>query len=556
MMAPVRCAVPDCKETGGFKFPSDKYLNTQWRIAIRRGIGGKGKSLWKPNEYSVVCHKHFKEEDFRIPVQSIAAVGGRARKNLKHGVVPTIFDDREEEPKPIRVGGSSTAVRIKEKIPKSRPRGRPRKNSKTPKPGDHQSARYFQCQRCEYVTNQKIVLQQHVKAVHDKIKDFKCDSCEYASSYKNALLQHVESIHNPTRQLQCRCQWCGKWFYKENLLQQHVKAVHDNLKDLKCDKCEFVTAHSSSLGRHIKEIHLNIKQKKKPTKPIGPKTCDQCAYLTNCNRALKRHKDAMHGNVKHFSCDICQDFYSLYQAQVDQHKMSFHEKKLDFKCSHCPFVASDKHGLDDHSLNHVSQVMDDRCEECDLAFLCKESLEAHIIEVHDKALLKDRKILRRQTWRSQMRSSTKPTCDKCPYLTNCWRALKRHKDAMHGDVKHYSCDICQDFYSLYQAEVDQHKMSFHEKTAGERFPLNNENMSALEGTDASYSNVDDGVDFSNAIKVEPLDINHDEGMEFVKEEALDVNGDDGMEFVKEEPIEYEEVAVKVEIVEDDYPITT
>ena len=96
MMAPVRCAVPDCKETGGFKFPSDKHLNTQWRIAIRRGIGGKGKSLWKPNEYSVVCHKHFKEEDFRIPVQSIVAVGGKVGKSFTVNL-PCHSRNRENE---------------------------------------------------------------------------------------------------------------------------------------------------------------------------------------------------------------------------------------------------------------------------------------------------------------------------------------------------------------------------------------------------------------------------------------------------------------------------
>ena len=69
---------------------------------------------------------------------------------------------------------------------------------------------------------------------------------------------------------------------------------------------------------------------------------------------------------------------------------------------------------------------------------------------------------------------------------------------MHGNVINYSCDICQEFYSLYEAEIDLHKMRFHEEK--------------------TYI-----------------------GMEF------------GVE-IKEEPLEYEEVAVKVVLIEHDYSI--
>jgi hypothetical protein len=34
---------------------------------------------------------HFKTEDFKQPLQSLVAVGGRTRRDLKSGVVPSIF---------------------------------------------------------------------------------------------------------------------------------------------------------------------------------------------------------------------------------------------------------------------------------------------------------------------------------------------------------------------------------------------------------------------------------------------------------------------------------
>jgi hypothetical protein len=85
---PQYCAVPGCKDSGGFKFPSDQQVCLQWRVAIKRE--GLRKSLWKPSDRSVVCSKHFSTEDFLVPLQSYVALGGRVRRNLKPGVVPSL----------------------------------------------------------------------------------------------------------------------------------------------------------------------------------------------------------------------------------------------------------------------------------------------------------------------------------------------------------------------------------------------------------------------------------------------------------------------------------
>jgi hypothetical protein len=78
------CCVPCCKETGGFQFPTDPLLKKRWCIAIRRET--KNKKLWTPSKHSVVCKKHFKEEDFaKSPFE-------RLRKDLVKGAIPSIFD--------------------------------------------------------------------------------------------------------------------------------------------------------------------------------------------------------------------------------------------------------------------------------------------------------------------------------------------------------------------------------------------------------------------------------------------------------------------------------
>ena len=66
------CCVPLCKNYGGFHFPKDKKLRDLWRVAVKKAIQGNKTKLWEPNRHAVVCHTHFKPEDF---VQSEALLG-------------------------------------------------------------------------------------------------------------------------------------------------------------------------------------------------------------------------------------------------------------------------------------------------------------------------------------------------------------------------------------------------------------------------------------------------------------------------------------------------
>ena len=77
------CCVPGCKETGGFKFPKDPVQRKKWQVAIRRQ--DTKKQLWKPTNHSVVCHNHFKTDDFKqSPFE-------RLRKDLIPGAIPSVF---------------------------------------------------------------------------------------------------------------------------------------------------------------------------------------------------------------------------------------------------------------------------------------------------------------------------------------------------------------------------------------------------------------------------------------------------------------------------------
>jgi uncharacterized Zn-finger protein len=55
-------------------------------------------------------------------------------------------------------------------------------------------AKMFQCQQCNYQTNQKASLVTHTQAVHIGRK-FQCPDCKYQATQKSSLVTHHKAIH-------------------------------------------------------------------------------------------------------------------------------------------------------------------------------------------------------------------------------------------------------------------------------------------------------------------------------------------------------------------------
>uniref|UniRef100_A0A0K2URN8 THAP-type domain-containing protein n=1 Tax=Lepeophtheirus salmonis TaxID=72036 RepID=A0A0K2URN8_LEPSM len=90
------CVVSGCSRRGSFQFPSNEGTFINWRIALSRKY--YNGSLWRPSTYSVLCEKHFKPKDFRVPRQTLASVGGKAYRYLKRDVVPSLLPWLQRSP--------------------------------------------------------------------------------------------------------------------------------------------------------------------------------------------------------------------------------------------------------------------------------------------------------------------------------------------------------------------------------------------------------------------------------------------------------------------------
>ena len=65
-------------------------------------------------------------------------------------------------------------------------------------------------------------------------------------------LSHIDVVHN---KLKFKCDICETTFGQNSSLNRHVRIVHDNLKKFKCQQCSKSFGRSDCLKTHIAAIH-------------------------------------------------------------------------------------------------------------------------------------------------------------------------------------------------------------------------------------------------------------------------------------------------------------
>jgi len=119
----------------------------------------------------------------------------------------------------------------------------------------------FKCsvEECDYKCSFRGNLQNHMTAVHTKIKNFECQKCDYKFSFNNDLQRHIRTVHNNMRNFECNK--CDSKFSRQSSLKTHIKQVHDKIKDFECsvEGCDAKFSTNGDLQRHIKRCTGNLK---------------------------------------------------------------------------------------------------------------------------------------------------------------------------------------------------------------------------------------------------------------------------------------------------------
>ena len=116
-----------------------------------------------------------------------------------------------------------------------------------------------QCYICGKSVNK---LEEHIRAVHDKVKPFICSICRYKCGKQNQLDKHMEWVHDDKKVRTFKCSKCSASFKDEPSLIKHVKLAHEKLsgmhgKQLGCPFCSGIFTGKRGLFDHVELEHPN-----------------------------------------------------------------------------------------------------------------------------------------------------------------------------------------------------------------------------------------------------------------------------------------------------------
>lgn len=132
----------------------------------------------------------------------------------------------------------------------------------------------------------------HIYKSHSD-RSFKCSACDYTSPLKCYVKSHFNNVHVGKS---VACDLCGK--IVKNIEEHKLRGcpLRKKFTKFSCDKCSKTFSLRNGLNRHIKNIHMNLKDR----------TCPHCDYRTSEGFNLRIHILRVHEG-KHFktTCQFC-----------------------------------------------------------------------------------------------------------------------------------------------------------------------------------------------------------------------------------------------------------
>lgn len=288
---------------------------------------------------------------------------------------------------------------------------------------DRKNELKYKCKKCDFASENKKSFRNHnIRNVHSA-KMYRCiyPLCNYESMAKKTFLRHIENIHEPYGE-KLTCEFCDYQVSKANKsnILRHIKIVHLKLKESKCPQCDYSSSNKADIDKHVKSIHLRIKEF----------ACESCSYKTSYKYILDRHEKAVHNRVKDVPCPYIEcTFKATLNKYLSRHIKNVHEPdQKKYECSECDYKSIEKGMLDRHIANAHQRIKDFNCNSCDYKTNSKYSLEKHIKVIHEG--IKEYR------------------CSSCEYQTSEKSALTNHERAMHLKTKAFECNYCKRKFSI------------------------------------------------------------------------------------------------------------
>lgn len=264
---------------------------------------------------------------------------------------------------------------------------------------------------------------------------FKCEHCEKRFDCKQLLDTHLTEVHDVLTKQEIRkrgCTRCPKLFPTRSLRKRHIRTAH--LDGLICEYCSKRYKTKKSLYIHLAEIHGVVTNNDKLLKL----KCDHCALICFSRKRLNRHL-IKHSNVFAYKCDYCDKAYKSNQG-LQRHLAHIHNIEHNsfkqIKCHICSRISVTPFLFKRHLQSH-SNARDFTCEHCNYRSKSKQSLQVHLIKVHD--IVDDNDELR-----DKLR---KYKCNQCTAAYHTASRLNYHL-LSHSNIRSFQCAHCDKSYKF------------------------------------------------------------------------------------------------------------